>query len=150
MEDTVIEQMYGVLATRRVNVELLLWLDYPTSPIISIRLRPWRNSDTAGLMILAGGYTVEEALLWSVRGLLHNKWIPLNWQQRAHSVGIATPAQGIESSRGASLATESLSEVLTALPEGSGTETLRIVHPDGSQSVLEPIDRPSQTPNRRH
>lgn len=106
--------VYAYLSDERLNVDLIFDWDEERGMLINCRLRPWKNSDHDGKMILAAGLTADEALLWAIRGALNGRWIPLVWQRRAREVGIEktiTPTLVPQrSTRSATLAKELFSE----------------------------------------
>jgi len=93
MEDDVMQDVYTFFAGERVNVELMFRDDLDMGPLITCRLRPWKNQPHDGEMILAGGLSVDEALFYAVRGLLSNDWLQLEWGQRARVPGRYLPGQ---------------------------------------------------------
>jgi hypothetical protein len=88
MNDLVRDDVYSYLSEEKVNIDLIFDWDEDRGLLINARARPWKNSANDGRMVLAAGRTVDEALLWTVRGLLNNRWIPLNWSRRCREIGI--------------------------------------------------------------
>lgn len=84
------EDVYALLAEGRVNIELMFTWSDESGSLITCRLRPWKNSEEDGNMILAGGRTADEALYWAGRALLNKQWINLDWRARANGIGVTT------------------------------------------------------------
>lgn len=89
------EDIWSALSTERVNVEVMFVPDPISGLMVSCRIRPWKGGNNADRMILAGGASPDEAIAYAYFGLYRGRWIPLNWSQRATTLGVqnAAPAQ---------------------------------------------------------
>lgn len=92
------ELWYG-LSTERVNIELMFDESEETGVIITCRFRPWKVSTTQQRMLLAGGRTPSEAIVYCYMELLEGKWITLDWRARASSIGAYVPPTRTTSER---------------------------------------------------
>jgi hypothetical protein len=82
---------YG-LSTERVNIELMFDESEETGVLVTCRFRPWKVSTTQQRMLLAGGRTPSEAIVYCYMELLEGRWIPLDWRARASTNGPYVPS----------------------------------------------------------
>lgn len=134
MEDGVRKELYYQLGARRVNTEILFPIAKEQGEMVNVRLRPWKNSNDAGQMILAAAEYVDDALLLALYGLLEGMWIPLNWNQRWNNHGIAKPGAKPEASRGAPIRIEKALEAEFRAIAGTGTRKAAKSDPGASQT----------------
>ncbi len=133
MNEELREEVYRLFAEHRVNVELLFAGDDDYTPPVTVRVRPWRNLANGSQMILAAALTVDDALLWAMRGLLAEQWIPLQWQQRCRIVGVLTPELLKEASKAAPLPRRNVSAALLDTFGRNDTPTASNGPQNGSQ-----------------
>jgi len=76
--------MNGVtyLASKRLNVDLLLYINPKGVLCIGVRLRPWQQAGKKPLMVLAQGLSLDDAIDKAARDYHLDRWQELDWRRR--------------------------------------------------------------------
>jgi hypothetical protein len=82
------DDVYAYLLEEKLNLDVIFDWDETRGLLINVRARPWKNNPNDGRMVLVAGRTIDEALVWLVRGLANGRWLPLNWSRRCQEIGI--------------------------------------------------------------
>lgn len=98
------------LAGQAVNSGLEFSHDGEGKVVWNIRVLPWRSSGRNDVMILAGGYTIEQAICYAVEELADSRWIGLNWRVRMSEPGVYAPSAAFRSIQGGRSELERLTE----------------------------------------
>lgn len=98
------------LAGQPVNSGLEFSHDGEGKLVWNVRVLPWRSSGRNDVMILTGGYTVEEAIVYAAEELADSRWVGLNWRVRLSEVGVYAPSLGFRSIQGGRNELEKLTE----------------------------------------
>jgi hypothetical protein len=70
------------LANKRVNIDLMLYVDPKNILYIGVRIRPWSQVATKPLMVLSQGLTLADAIDKAARDYHLDRWQALDWRRR--------------------------------------------------------------------
>src|SRR5664279_387193 len=70
------------LATKRVNLELILYINTQGILHYGLRLRPWKQEGRRPMMILVQGLTLDDCMNNAARAYHLDKWLELDWTAR--------------------------------------------------------------------
>lgn len=87
-EENPVVALYAVMCGERLNVDVIFVDTDEGVPIINCRFREWKKGNATDRMILAGGRSLDEALVYAYRGLVDNVWLPMDWSARSYNVGV--------------------------------------------------------------
>ena len=87
MEDP-IRALYAVMCDERLNIDVMFIALDDGTPIINCRFREWKKGNATDRMILAGGRSLDEALVYAYKGLTDNIWLPMDWSARSYNIGV--------------------------------------------------------------
>jgi len=87
MDDDILD-LYAAMALERMNIEFMFGPGRSGDVLITCRLRPYKQHRNADRMILAGGYSLDEALALAYVGMVDQRWLPLDWTARATQKGV--------------------------------------------------------------
>ena len=88
MQEDPIRALYAVMCDERLNVDFIFVPLDDGTPIINCRFREWKKGNATDRMILAGGRSLDEALVYAYKGLTDNVWLPMDWSARAYNIGL--------------------------------------------------------------
>lgn len=70
------------LATKRLNIDLMLYVNPKGVLCIGVRLRPWQQQGKKPLMVLAQGLSLDDAIDKAARDYHLDRWQELDWRRR--------------------------------------------------------------------
>jgi len=76
------EDNIGYLFNQHLNIEVLMLATDDGDMLLNLRARPWKNSAYDGYMLLAAGFTFEDALMELAEAHRAGYWLPLDWKRR--------------------------------------------------------------------
>lgn len=69
-------------ATKRVNIDLMPYINAKGILHIGVRIRPWTQAGKKQLMILSQGHTLQHAMDSAARDYHLDRWQELDWRRR--------------------------------------------------------------------
>lgn len=70
------------LATKRINIDLMPYIDAKSVLHIGVRIRPWTQAGKRPLMVLSQGLTLQDAMDRAARDYHLDRWQELDWRRR--------------------------------------------------------------------
>lgn len=133
MEDP-IRALYAVMCGERLNIDVMFVELDDGTPIINCRFREWKKGNATDRMILSGGRSLDEALVYAYRGLVDNTWLPMDWGARSYNIGVVNMLARPHLPVRQHLSVESLLEATKSIGLGLLSDEGPIFNPEPSQN----------------